>query len=53
MILFFIGFAILHLIHRPEVQRKMQTEMDSVCGDSLPSLNHRAKYVQTFINLEL
>lgn len=33
-----LGFALLHLLHNQDVQRKMQEELDFVFGDSLPSL---------------
>ncbi|EFX83753.1 hypothetical protein DAPPUDRAFT_301662 [Daphnia pulex] len=33
-----IGFVLLYLIHHPDVQRKMQEELDSVCGSSMPTL---------------
>ncbi|XP_046455635.1 methyl farnesoate epoxidase-like [Daphnia pulex] len=42
-----IGFALLYLIHHPDVQTKMQLEMDQVCGDSLPSLHHKPQLVYT------
>ena len=38
-----IGFAILHLIHNQEAQRKMQEELDQVCGNSVPQLADRAR----------
>ena len=38
------GFAIIHLIRNPEVQKKMQEELDQVCGEALPSLNDRPRY---------
>ena len=37
------GFAILYLVRYPEIQRRIQTELDNVCGDALPSLSHRPK----------
>ena len=39
------GFALLYLIRYPDVQKRMQTELDEVCGDSLPSLAHRSRYL--------
>jgi len=36
-----VGFALLHMIHNPDIQRKVQEELDAVCGDSLPSLADR------------
>ncbi|XP_046656383.1 methyl farnesoate epoxidase-like isoform X2 [Daphnia pulicaria] len=36
-----IGFVLLYLIHHPDVQRKMQEELDSVCGSSMPTLAQR------------
>jgi len=38
-----VGFAVLHMIHNPQILRKVQQELDSVCGDSLPSMAHRAR----------
>jgi len=38
-----IAFAIIHLLHNPESQKKMQAELDDVCGDSLPTLNQKAR----------
>nr|QST15065.1 CYP370A3 protein [Diaphanosoma celebensis] len=38
-----IGFAMLYLLHNPEVQEKMQNELDVVCGDSLPTLAQRSR----------
>ena len=43
-----IGFAILRLIHHPEIQVKLQTELDTVCGDSNPTLTQRSRYIQFF-----
>jgi cytochrome P450 len=42
-----VGFAILHLMHDPEVQAKLQKELDSVCGDQLPSLTQRSELLYT------
>lgn len=42
-----IGFALLHLIHHPDVQTKMQLELDEVCGDSLPCLHHKPQLIYT------
>lgn len=42
-----IGFALLYMVHYPEVQRKMQAELDRICGDALPSLSHRPSLVYT------
>ena len=39
------GFALLYLIRHPDVQKRMQTELDEVCGESLPSLAHRSRYL--------
>ncbi len=44
---FLIGFAVLYLIHHQEVQKKIQKELDDVCGNSLPSLAHRARYLKS------
>jgi len=38
------GFAVLYLIHYPEMQSKIQAELDGVCGDSLPTLAHRSRF---------
>lgn len=38
------GFSLLYLIHYPEVQRKMQSELDDICGNSVPLLEHRPKW---------
>jgi cytochrome P450 len=38
-----IGFALLYLLHNPDIQRQIQTELDQVCGDSLPQLAHRPR----------
>ncbi|KAI9552865.1 hypothetical protein GHT06_020749 [Daphnia sinensis] len=42
-----IGFTLLYLIHYPQVQRKMQEELDQVCGTALPSLALRASLPYT------
>ncbi|XP_057381565.1 methyl farnesoate epoxidase-like [Daphnia carinata] len=42
-----IGFALLYLVHYPDVQRKMQAELDQICGNALPSLAHRPSLVYT------
>lgn len=39
------GFVLLHLIHHPEIQEKMQTELDNVCGDRLPSLADKPRHI--------
>lgn len=39
-----IGFTLLYLINYPQVQHKMQEELDQVCGTALPSLALRARY---------
>lgn len=39
------GFVLLYLIHHPDVQRKMQEELDSVCGSSMPTLAQRPRFV--------
>jgi hypothetical protein len=33
----------IHLIRNQEVQRKMQAELDQVCGEYVPTLNHRSR----------
>jgi methyl farnesoate epoxidase / farnesoate epoxidase len=35
------GFALLYLLHYPDVQKKMQEELDLICGDALPKFHHR------------
>ena len=42
------GFALLHLLHNIDVQKKLQEELDAVCGDNLPILANRPKYVLFF-----
>nr|QSD59127.1 CYP370A15 [Diaphanosoma celebensis]QST15067.1 CYP370A5 protein [Diaphanosoma celebensis] len=42
-----IGFVLLYLLHHPDVQRKMQEELDVVCGDSLPKFEHRLRLPYT------
>ena len=37
------GFAVLYLMNYPEMQSKIQSELDDVCGDSLPTLAHRSR----------
>ncbi|XP_046654690.1 methyl farnesoate epoxidase-like [Daphnia pulicaria] len=37
-----IGFAVLSMINYPSIRQKMREELENVCGDSLPSLAHRA-----------
>jgi len=46
--LFFKEFAILYILHHPEVQLRVQEELDQVCGSSLPSLSHRSKYCKYY-----
>jgi hypothetical protein len=43
--LLLLGFAVLYMIHYPKIQQKMRDELDDICGDSLPSLAHRSRYV--------
>jgi len=38
------GFALLYLLHNNDVQKKIQEELDAVCGDNLPTLADRPKY---------
>jgi methyl farnesoate epoxidase/farnesoate epoxidase len=33
------------MIHYPTIQQKIRDELDDICGDSLPSLAHRSRYV--------
>lgn len=35
----------LYLINYPEMQAKIQAELDEVCGDSLPTLAHRSRFI--------
>ncbi|KAI9553139.1 hypothetical protein GHT06_021032 [Daphnia sinensis] len=42
-----IGFAIIHLVRDQEVQHKMQMELDQVCGEFFPTLNHRSSLPYT------
>ncbi|EFX83962.1 hypothetical protein DAPPUDRAFT_47355 [Daphnia pulex] len=42
-----IGFTLLYLINYPQVQHKMQEELDQVCGTALPSLALRASLPYT------
>jgi len=42
-----VGFALLHMIHNPDIQRKVHEELDAVCGDSLPSLAHKSSLPYT------
>ncbi|EFX83937.1 hypothetical protein DAPPUDRAFT_194538 [Daphnia pulex] len=37
-----IGFMVLYMINYPTIQQKIREEIENVCGDSLPSLAHRA-----------
>lgn len=40
-----IGWFMLYMVNYPEVQRKIQEELDEVCGDGLPLLEHRPKLI--------
>nr|QST15064.1 CYP370A2 protein [Diaphanosoma celebensis] len=42
-----IGFALLYLLRHPHVQNRMRQELDSVCGDALPTLLHRSALTYT------
>ncbi|XP_032796985.2 methyl farnesoate epoxidase [Daphnia magna] len=42
-----IGFAIIHLIRHQQAQQKMQIELDQVCGQFFPTLNHRSSLPYT------
>lgn len=45
-----MGFLMLHIIRNPDVQAKMQEEIDRVVGrNRLPTLEDRAKYVHIYI----
>ena len=37
------GFALLHLLHDRDVQKKVQQELDAVCGENLPTLADKSK----------
>jgi len=41
----------LYMVNYPEVQRKVQKELDEVCGEGLPLLEHRPKYNSITLNL--
>ena len=38
-----IGWAIIFLIHYPEVQTKLHIELDQICRDDLPILKDRPR----------
>jgi len=42
-----VGFAVLYLLRNPDIQKRMQEELDAVCGDHLPSLTERSSLVYT------
>ncbi|XP_045035920.1 methyl farnesoate epoxidase isoform X4 [Daphnia magna] len=42
-----IGFAIIHLVRDQQVQQKMQMELDQVCGEFFPTINHRSSLPYT------
>ncbi|KAJ4447845.1 hypothetical protein ANN_09853, partial [Periplaneta americana] len=45
-----LNFTIVHLLHHPEVQEKMQKEIDVVVGrNRLPTLDDRSRYVECMI----
>jgi len=45
-----LNFAMVFLLNYPEVQTKMQQEMDTVVGrDRLPTLDDRARSVETSV----
>ena len=45
-----LNFALVFLLTYPEVQTKMQQEMDTVVGrDRLPTLDDRARSVETSV----
>lgn len=44
-----IGFAILYMLHNPEIQRRIQMELDQICGDSLPQLSQRPRWLPYII----
>ena len=45
-----LNFALVFLLHYPNVQTKMQRELDNVVGrDRLPTLDDRARSVETSV----
>ena len=38
------GWLLLYMVQYPEIQKKVQAELDEVCGNSTPQLSHRSKY---------
>ncbi|XP_046454340.1 methyl farnesoate epoxidase-like isoform X1 [Daphnia pulex] len=46
-----IGYTVLYMINYPAIQQKMREEIKNVCGDSLPSLAHRASlpFTEAFV----
>jgi cytochrome P450 len=48
-----LNFAFAFLVNYPEVQTKMQQELDNVVGrDRLPNLDDRARSVETSVLIE-
>ena len=43
----------LHLINNPKAQHKMQEELDTICGEALPTLVDKPEYRHKPINLIL
>jgi NAD dependent epimerase/dehydratase family enzyme len=46
---FFLGFMVLYMINYPAIQQKLHDELVNVCGDSLPSLTHRARFKKEIV----
>jgi cytochrome P450 len=48
-----LSFAMVFLLNYPEVQTKMQQELDAVVGrDRLPTLDDRARSVETSVPIK-
>ncbi|XP_014242400.1 methyl farnesoate epoxidase-like isoform X2 [Cimex lectularius] len=45
-----LGYAILMLLHFPQIQKILQDEIDTVCGSNVPEVQHRSKltYFEAF-----
>ncbi len=44
---------VLYMINYPTIQQKIREEIESVCGDSLPSLAHRARWGKIASSIQL
>ena len=38
-----LTWTIIHLIHNPEVQKKVHDEIDNILGNSQPTLEHKGR----------